>query len=202
MSRITELREIVAKYDLNKHPFYTDWRHGTLPIEKLDRYAEDYGHFVNLIAGGWDRLDRRALAHEEREHHGLWLDFAAAVRKSRNGDGTYEGHPALAETGALVDAVKTAFSAAASAVGALYAFEVQQPDTAQTKLDGLREHYKVDSKGEKYFEEHAGKWHEVEELDTLIGAMNDTEYERAKTACETVSQAMWGALDGIYGSKN
>ncbi|MGI8924459.1 MAG: iron-containing redox enzyme family protein [Fimbriimonadales bacterium] len=202
MSRITELREIVAKYDLNKHPFYSDWRHGTLPIEKLDRYAEDYGHFVNLIADGWVKLGRADFAQEEREHHDLWLDFTAAVRESRNGAGTYEGRPALAETGALVDAVKTAFSAAASAVGALYAFEVQQPDTAQTKLDGLREHYTVDAKGEKYFEEHAGKWHEVEELDMLIGQMSDAEYERAKTACDIVSQAMWGTLDGIYGHKN
>ena len=33
----------------------------------------------------------------------------------------------------------------------LYAFEAQQPNTSQSKLDGLKEHYNVGEKGEEYF---------------------------------------------------
>jgi len=199
MSRVAELREIVAKYDLNKHPFYTEWRHGTLPMAKLDKYAEDYGRFVNLIADGWEQLGREDYAQEEREHHELWGEFSNAVAlKTDNG----KSKAALPETNALIDAVRTAFSAPASAVGGLYAFEVQQPETAQVKLDGLREHYTIDAGGEKYFEEHAGKWHEVETLDALIEAMTDADFTKAKSACETVAAGMWSALDGIYGYKN
>jgi pyrroloquinoline quinone (PQQ) biosynthesis protein C len=200
MSRVAELREIVAKYDLNNHPFYTEWRHGTLPIEKLEKYAEDYGHFVNLIADGWEQLGRSDYAQEEREHHILWGDFASAVGlKSQSAAGP---KAALPETNALIDTVRTAFSAPASAIGGLYAFELQQPDTSQVKLDGLRDHYSIEASGEKYFEEHAGKWHEVESLDALIEAMADSDFARAKSACEAVASGMWHALDGIYGCKN
>ncbi|HET6644511.1 MAG TPA: hypothetical protein VFG65_03340 [Fimbriimonadales bacterium] len=202
MSRTSQLREIVLQFDLNKHPFYNDWRHGTLPVDKLDRYAEDYGHFVNIIADGWERIGQSDYAEEERVHHELWLAFAKAVRDLRNGDGTTEGKPALAETGALIDIVRTAFSAPASAIGGLYAFEVQQPVTAQTKLDGLTEHYKVGADGEKYFEEHAGDWAEVDTLEGIIGDMSEEDFAKCRSACENVAQAMWNALDGIYGSKN
>lgn len=194
MSRTSQLREIVFKFDLNKHPFYAEWREGTLPLEKLQRYAEDYGHFVGLIEQGWERVGRRDYAAEEREHHALWGDFAKSVGASTR-------RP-LPETCSLLDNSRTAFSAAASAVGGLYAFELQQPDTAQVKLDGLRQHYSIPGSAERYFEEHAGKWHEVETLDAMIEALPDEDFARAKTACEAVASGMWSALDGIYGAKN
>ena len=34
-SRIDELDAIVRESDLNEHPFYTEWRAGTLPVERL-----------------------------------------------------------------------------------------------------------------------------------------------------------------------
>ena len=42
----------------------------------------------------------------------------------------------------------------------------------------------------------------MEALDALIEAMTETEFTRAKSACETVAAGMWSALDGIYGYKN
>jgi pyrroloquinoline-quinone synthase len=200
MDRITELREIVNRYDLNKHPFYTEWRMGTLPMAKLDRYAEDYGRFVALIADGWERVGRADYAEEERVHHDLWTEFAASVRSARKekGEGaTFEGKPALPETGSLIDTTRVAFSAAPAALGALYAFELQQPVTSVTKLEGLREHYPVGKAGEKYFEEHADKWHEVEALEELINKLDEPAYQKAKAACDLVSSSMWQALDGI-----
>ena len=175
MSRIAELREIVLQFDLNKHPFYTDWRAGTLPMAKLQRYADDYGHFVGLIENGWERIGRSDYALEEREHHELWGDFATAVGSSTR-------RP-LAETCALLDSARTAFTAPASAIGGLYAFELQQPDTAQVKLDGLREHYEVSAEGQKYFEVHAGEWHEVGDLEKLVDELDEASYLKARSAC-------------------
>ncbi len=191
MSRIAELREIVLQFDLNKHPFYTDWRAGTLPMAKLQRYADDYGHFVGLIENGWDRVGRSDYAEEERQHHELWTDFANAV-------GASSGARPLAETCTLLDSARTAFTAPASAIGGLYAFELQQPDTAQVKLDGLREHYKVGCEGQKYFEVHAGEWHEVADLEKLVEGLDEPSYNKARSACADVAKAMWGALDGVY----
>ena len=41
-SRIDELDAIVRQFDLNEHPFYVEWRAGTLPIERLADYADEW----------------------------------------------------------------------------------------------------------------------------------------------------------------
>lgn len=197
MSRIEQLRQIVSQFDLNKHPFYTDWRAGTLPMSKLARYAQDYGRFVGLIADGWERVGRSDYAEEERMHHELWDKFTGAVRQQTNGSSP--SNAALPETCELIETVRTAFASEATALGGLYAFELQQPDTAQVKLDGLREHYAISEDGHEYFVEHAGKWHEVEALEEKLAVLDDAGFERAKSACSAVSDAMWRTLDGIYG---
>jgi hypothetical protein len=52
-----QLDAIVAKWDLNTHPFYESWRAGTLPVDTLRYYAEEYGQLVRLMPSGWSTLD-------------------------------------------------------------------------------------------------------------------------------------------------
>jgi pyrroloquinoline-quinone synthase len=190
MDRITQLDAIVKQFDLNTHPFYTDWRMGTLPTSKLQHYAVDYGRFVGTIAEGWETLGEKAYAAEERVHEGLWADFRADIGA--------EETRASGAADTLVVAAINAFGKKATAIGALYAFEAQQPITAQTKLEGLNEHYSVSDKGKEYFAVHAEDFNEVEDLKRHIANMSDEEFAQTKTACAVVCSAMWGALDGIY----
>jgi pyrroloquinoline-quinone synthase len=190
MSRIEELREIIDRYDLNKHPFYQDWRMGTLPVEKLKRYANDYGHFVATIPAGWETIGESEIAAEERVHHDLWCVFQKAIES--------DSTDLLPQSKNLRDASATLYSTAPEALGALYAFEFQQPKTATSKFDGLREHYAVSEEGQEYFRVHMNDWSEPELLEKRIEKLSESEFARAKTACAVAASSMWLALDGIY----
>lgn len=190
MDRIAQLDAIIEQFNLNTHPFYQDWRMGTLPVEKLRDYAGEYARFVDTIDEGWDRIGETHYAEEERVHEQLWAQFRLTI-SSYN-----ESRRPSTET--LVTAARNAFKSEAEAVGALYAFEAQQPNTSQSKLDGLKEHYNVGEKGEEYFLVHASDFAEAEALRGYVAKMSDAEFARAKTACAVVCAAMFGALDGIY----
>jgi len=190
MTRIEELEAIVATYALNSHPFYQDWRAGILPMNKLVDYSGEYGLFVSTIASGWDTIGEPVYANEEREHEVMWDDFRGALG--------FETLSLRVQTDTLVTAARNLFSKKAESVGALFAFESQQPHTAQSKLDGINEHYPLSEEGKRYFVVHASDFAEVEDLKTHIANLSDEEFARCKTACGILSAAMWGALDGIY----
>lgn len=190
MSRIEVLDAIVARHDLNTHPFYVEWTMGTLPVAKLQDYAAEYGHFVGTIAKGWDTIGEAGYADEEREHEVLWSHFQGAIDSKPSAG--------RAHTHTLVTAANNLFGCAPEAVGALYAFEAQQPHTSRAKLDGLNKHYSVSEAGKEYFVVHADDVHEVENLRARVEAMSEAEFERTKSACSVVCSAMWSALDGVY----
>ena len=191
-SRIQELDAIVAQFDLNQHPFYQEWRAGTLPVDRLREYADEWAPFIARLDAGWERIGEPAYAAEEREHDELWRAFRTALGAN--------GEAQRPQSATLLAVGEHAFESVPEALGALYSFEVQQPATAQSKLAGLREHYAgtVDADGQRYFVEHAVETDEPAMLAAKIEALSDGEYARAKTACAVFSAAAWGALDGVY----
>lgn len=191
-NRIEELDAIVAQFDLNQHPFYVEWRAGTLPVERLREYASEWAPFIACLDAGWERIGEPAYADEEREHDELWRSFRAALGS--------DGEARRPQSATLRAVGENAFASVPEALGALYSFEVQQPATAQSKLAGLREHYAgaVDAEGRRYFEEHAVETDEPAMLAEKIDQLSDGEFARAKTACAIFSAAAWGALDGVY----
>lgn len=193
MERISQLNSIVEQHDLNRHPFYKDWVAGTLPIEKLRAYAAEYGHFIATIAEGWDAVGRPDIAEEERYHERLWSDFRGAI----NASGALEN----AETAELVLDARNAFKSRASAIGALYAFEAQQPYTSASKLSGLNKHYDVSEAGKRYFEIHADDTAEPEMLSKMAEELSDEEFIAAKANCQRICKSMWAALDGVYATR-
>ncbi len=174
MNRIQELEAVVAQHDLNLHPFYQEWRAGTLPKSKLVDYSGEYGLFVATIAAGWDTIGETHYANEEREHEVLWDDFKGAL-----GFQTVTGRP---QTTIMVSAASNLFSTHANAIGALFAFESQQPRTAQSKLDGLNEHYPLSEEGKRYFAVHASDFAEVDDLKRHIANLSDEEFAQTKNS--------------------
>lgn len=191
MNRIAELDAIIEQYNLNKHPFYTEWREGTLPMPKLQDYANQYGEFVATIAAGWETLAQPKYAADERYHEELWHDFRTAIHAAED----YAPHP---QTVVLRTAAEQMFRSAPECAGALYAFEAQQPHTSQVKLDGLKEHYSVPDIGHEYFRVHAGDMAEADLLRAHIEKLSDEDFARCKVACAVLAAAMWSALDGVY----
>lgn len=189
-SRLSQLLEILSRHDLNQHPFYQDWRAGTLPAEKLRDYAKEYGTFVATIGQGWATVGQDCYVQEEAQHVALWADFASELGTAAGGINPH--------TVALKTVADQMFSSKSEAVGALFAFEAQQPETAKSKLAGLEEHYQFSEPAKEYFRVHARQHTEYDELVEMIGAMSDEEFARAKSACSLLAAAMWSGLDGVY----
>lgn len=189
MTSVRDLDEVVSAHDLGQHPFYRAWREGTLPRSALARYAAEYRRFIAAVPQGWGTLGYAEHADEERRHAALWGGFERAL-------GARPG--ACPEVDALVAEAESSFASRAAAVGALYAFEAQQPHTAKSKLEGLRAHYDVGADGEAYFALHADDYGERELLRLELAKLGETERDEARRACERTCRAMWRALDGVF----
>ena len=186
-----DLDAIVTRHDINEHPFYLAWRAGTLPRAKLAAYACEYAPFVESIELGWRCLGLPEHAAAEGEHARLWSEFRDALGRSAGAT--------CPEAKALVDDVRRSFADPVEAIGALYAFEAQQPATARSKLEGLRTHYAFPEDKSTYFRVHADDYGEREQLRRLYTGLTQAERDRAAQACERTCRAMWSALSGIMG---
>ena len=181
----------IAEYDLRKHPFYQAWSAGELPVEALRTYAREYGAFISTVPIGWEALDETEIAAEETEHIDLWADFAAGLD-------TAVSEAEIPQVKALTQTAHELFSERTTALGALYAFEAQQPATAQSKLAGLKAFYQLPKSVEPYFETHSHNEHEAEELLEHIGTLPSDSHATVVQACEKMSSTLWDALTGIH----
>lgn len=186
-----KLEKRIAPWSLLKHPFYQAWEAGELPQEALAAYAREYGAFIASMPRGWETLNDRETAQEERDHALLWDQFAAGL-------GTQVGEAGLPAVKKLVEQSAALFAEPTSALGALFAFEAQQPATAKSKLEGLRAFYQLPASVEPYFEVHSHNEHEAEKLLARIEALPEPQRALALEACEAMSQALWDALTDIY----
>lgn len=185
------LDNILEGRSLLKHPFYQAWSMGILTYSDLAVYATQYGEFIDRIASGWEAAGDPAVAAEEREHSILWTDFAAALGAPRPAPAR------LPEIEQLVTLADTSFEDRSQALGALYAFERQQPGTATSKLEGLRKHYTLPPSAEVYFDVHKDDEDEPRWLAEQIETLSPEEFEAARSSCEQMADALWLGLDGV-----
>ncbi len=186
-----KLQSSINHWNLLESKFYQAWSAGTLPIEGLKAYANEYGAFISMLPSGWEVQDDQETAEEEREHIELWEDFAKAL-------GTSVGDAKIEAVQILLESTKQLFSNPVTALGALYAFEVQQPETSVSKLEGLKKHYSVDKSAEPYFEVHSSNHHEAKKLLERISKLSAEDQGVAAKACEEMSMVLRKALDGLY----
>ena len=186
-----QLNQSISRWSLLDSEFYQAWNAGTLPVEALATYAREYGAFISRIAGGWSAHGDEVTAVQEREHAELWRRFARALGTDIGSTKT----PAVAE---LLQVAEHRFSDSVESLGALYAFEAQQPATSKSKLEGLRRHYNVDPNAERYFVVHAEDEDEPALLLGRMQSLSGADQARAAAACEQMAQALRGALDGLY----
>lgn len=190
---LAQMQTSLDRWDLLEHPFYQAWSAGTLPVSALKTYAAEYGVFIRSIADGWERLGEHEGAAIERQHVELWNRFAAALGT------TITDTASVPQVAVLLAEAKALFATKAGAIGALYAFEVQQPATAQSKLAGLDTHYaQLGQDVRPYFEAHAGESGEDVLLEQKLAVLTEAEKLEAVAACERMSKALYDALSGIH----
>jgi pyrroloquinoline-quinone synthase len=161
MSALREIDAAIRDRHLLKHPFYTAWSRGELPLETLREYAGQYYHFESnfprYVAGAYARLlqarDRKVLLENMMDEEGrspthpeMWVDFARGI-----GARWPAGAPPspTAPTRSLMSTYERLtlgpLGHPAAALGALYAYERQFPAVAAEKSRGLRAHYGIRS---------------------------------------------------------
>ena len=184
------LDEVIAKWSLLEHPFYRAWTMGTLPTGHLKLYASEYASFIGMVAKGWEACGNSEIAEEEVEHYDLWKDFAKSLGHS-------DVVTNVSEVKELVSSCERNYMNVNSALGALYAFEKQQPATAKSKLEGLRAHYQSLNADETYFIVHENDIEEPALLMDYMNKLNEKDQEVALAACEEICEKVYDALTGI-----
>ena len=204
-SVLEQVHGLVAQRRLLDHPFYSAWSKGELTRPVLQKYAEQYYHWVHAFptwlsathSNATDLAMRQEilanLADEEQgadNHPELWLRFCDALGLDRD---HVKNADLLPETKAAIEAMRRVCrdEPAAAGLAALYAYESQQPEVMKTKREGLRDLYKVTS-GHEYFEVH-------ETMDVAHSAGERALIERHAPGHEAaVLDATSIALDATY----
>lgn len=185
-----KLNDVLNKWSLLEHPFYQAWSMGTLPDGHLKLYASEYAAFIGMVAKGWEACGDSEIAAEEVEHYDLWKVFAKSL-------GNADVSTSINEVNTLVETCEKNYEDYTSALGALYAFERQQPATAKSKLEGLKTHYQHLGADETYFEIHVDDEEEPAILLKNMEALSVAEQDKAVKACEDVAIGLYNALTGI-----
>ena len=139
------------------HPFYQAWNQGAVTPDQLARYGEAYQTLMDRIPDYWRKVVEdldlsqpvaQEIIEEEAQHAGLWAQWTAKLAPAQDA-------PALSE---LFEALEG--MSGSELAGALHAYEVQQPEVAQTKRLGLLEHYGLAPEDLGFFDEHIENEHE------------------------------------------
>ncbi len=133
------------------HPFYQAWNRGEISTEALSAYHRSYGEFIKHFPSYWQRvvnafqqdLPRGAsIVDEEFQHVPLWELWGRYLSAPPS-------YPGLEQ---LLDAFDR--MTPSELLGAIQAFETQQPEVARTKREGLRRFYGIQEEDLVYFDEH------------------------------------------------
>jgi len=211
---ITAIDDQIARRKLLLHPFYQRWTAGTLSREALAGYATQYYHhvaafptYLSAVHANTTEMETRRqilanLVDEEAgnpNHPELWLRFAEGIGVRRED----AQHTALwQETRNLIGTFRSVCrdGSAAHGLAALYAYESQIPAVAESKIDGLRRHYGIDSPHAlAYFKVHiqADQEHSKVERDLLVRYVNETNARVVMQSVEKVLEALWEMLSGV-----
>jgi pyrroloquinoline-quinone synthase len=210
-----KLLQLVEERHLLKHPFYLAWTMGELSKENLGHYAiqyfphvEAFPRFVSSIHGLCeDAASRRVLfenlseeegSRESESHPALWLDFAQGLGVDRSR--VYETEK-KAQAVKLKDLyLELCRSSYAEGLGALTAYEMQIPQVAEAKIDGLKRFYGItDAQTLAFFEIHkqADQFHS-ESCMKLLESLSEPEQERALKSASRALNALWDFLSEVY----
>jgi pyrroloquinoline-quinone synthase len=212
---MNELEAHIANRAVLQHPFYQAWNQGTLTREALQDYATQYYHhvaafptYLSAVHSHTNDLEARRLLLENLmdeeagspNHPELWLDFAEGMGVSREAVLNAKLEP---ETVAAIEAFRTVCHSPVftDGVSALYSYESQIPEVAQTKINGLVNRYDVkEEKTLRYFAVHveADEVHRAQESALLESHVTTpAAQESALVAADTALNAIWNLLSGV-----
>jgi pyrroloquinoline-quinone synthase len=210
-----DLLAAVMQHSMLKHPFYVAWSEGKLSKSVLQEYAKQYyAHvrafptYVSAVHSHCDDLETRQillenLVEEEQgaeNHPELWLRFAESLGVTREEVKNAELLPKTKDSVARLKQL-TQSGDYREGLAALYAYESQIPEVAQTKRAGLKEFYGIDDeRGLSFFRVHESidlLHREIEQRILAKECAKPADKERVTAAASAGAEALWSFLDGV-----
>ena len=194
---LSELNNKLDRFHLLNHPFYVAWEKGELTQEILQDYAEQYyqhikafPRYISATHSMCEDIEKRKilldnLSDEEdlhKDHPMLWKQFALAAGADENSLDSVKQEYFTSDL--IENFFRLSRSSYAEGLGALYAYERQVPEIAETKIKGLIDHYNISTnQGLEYFVVHkdADVLHR-EQSEQLMLQLNEEEQILAKEA--------------------
>lgn len=203
---------------LLKHPLYQAWSAGKLSLDNLRDYACQYYHHVDAFPRYLSATHSNCQHSEARKvllenlndeegmngldsHPALWLQFTKGLGLSEAAVINCELFP---ETKQFIDDFLTlSRSSYAEGLGALYAYERQIPQTAASKITGLKQFYNISDEATlKFFLVHLeADVEHAEATKTLIKNLPMEEKLIAEKAAKKIAKSIWNMLSGIQTRK-
>jgi pyrroloquinoline-quinone synthase len=213
-----ELNSKLDKYHLLQHPFYQIfWNEGKLTREIIKDYAEQYyqhvkafPRYISATHSICDDIEKRKILLEnlqdeentEADHPKLWKKFAEAVGSDIKK--IEDVKPDWFTKDMIENFFSQARSSYAEGLASLYTYERQIPEIAETKIQGLKKFYGVNSKdGLHFFEAHksADVIHRAE-CEKLLDSLSKDEQEKAEKASLLTARYLWNFLSGMVKKHN
>lgn len=199
---------------LLKHPFYQAWSAGKLSIDNLRDYACQYYHHVDAFpryisathSNCQNAEARKVLLDNLNDEEGmngldshpvLWLQFTKGLGLS---EAAVTSSALFPETKQFIEEfMALSRSSYAEGLGALYAYERQIPQTAASKITGLKQFYNIaDEDTLKFFLVHLeADVEHAEATKTLIKNLPMEEKIAAEKAAKKIAKSIWDMLSGI-----
>jgi len=213
MGFVQELKSVLAPYHLLKHTFYQKWEKGEVSKDQLRYYASQYYHHVSAFPRYISALhslcenfqDRKILLENLNDEEGqrgaphpeLWMSFAEGLGLTKM---EVQQTPLCSSIQQVID---TFFSYCRSSysegLSALYSYEYQVPEVAETKMTGLKNYYQMtDEKALSFFEEHksADIYHR-QAIEVLLEKFSSEETEQAKKSAVSMARSLWDFLTHV-----
>jgi pyrroloquinoline-quinone synthase len=200
--------------ELNKK---LDEYEGKLTRKIIKDYAEQYyqhvkafPRYISATHSLCEDIEKRKILLEnlndeenrDADHPKLWKNFALAMGADAE---KIEEVKADQFTKDLIENFfKNGRSTYAEGLASLYTYERQIPEIAETKIQGLKKYYGVNSKeGLEFFITHkeADVYHRAE-CEKLLDGLSQDEQGKAEVAALSTAKYLWNFLSGIAAKHN
>ena len=207
-----QLNKKLDEYHLLNHPFYKSWNEGKLTREIIKDYAEQYyqhvkafPRYISATHSLCEDIEKRKILLEnlndeenrDADHPKLWKNFALAM--GADAKKLEEVKPDNFTKDLIDNFFKNGRSTYAEGLASLYTYERQIPEIAETKIQGLKKYYGVDSKeGLEFFVAHKeADIHHRAECEKLLDGLSKEEQGKAEVAAISTAKYLWNFLSGI-----
>lgn len=205
------IQEVIGEKHMLNHPFYQVWSKGELTKEELADYLAQYFYleaaFPRFMSGLHARtmdetMRQKMLENLIHEEHGPNNHVAQLVRLAEQSFGMTKAQILEIGPNEKTQAIIKAFEEATQSkdieegLAAMIVYKQQVSDVAQTKLEGLKDHYGVtDERALEFYTTHSEVNRDYHQM--LDGIVTEGGVQKVLNKVRTIRDAFWGFLDGV-----